>query len=161
MVCLSESYRKRSFFFLKKKTFLSIVLYSALGTRLELVLLDSILLSKCDHDQKKKKSDMLHITFPSILYSNTAEYKQSLIDPRHSLPLHSSSFSAALIKHGKVEDTVYSHTVVKMNLPEENSSDASNFTIYPVVTSDSLTGIQTVQIQLEGGWKKRIQFFSC
>lgn len=66
---------KGAFFFFKKKTFLSIVLYSALGTRLELVLLDSILLSKCDHDQKKKKSDMLHITFPSILYSNTAEYK--------------------------------------------------------------------------------------
>lgn len=69
--------------------------------------------------------------------------------------LYSLGFSVAVIKLGKVEDTV------KMNLPEENGSDASIFTTYPVMTSDSLTGIQGVQIQLERGQGKKIQYFFC
>lgn len=67
--------------------------------------------------------------------------------------LRSLDFPVAVIKLDKAEDTA------KMNLPEENGSDASVFTIYPVVTSDSLMGIQGAQIQLERGWEEKIQFF--
>ena len=84
--------------------------------------------------------------FHPSLYSNTAESKFPLIDLRHSPVLYSVGFPVAIIKLGKVDDTV------KMNLPGENGSDASVFTTYPVVTSDSLTGIQGAQIQLERGW---------
>ena len=93
--------------------------------------------------------------FHPSLYSSTAERKFPLIDPRHSAVLYSLGFPVAIIKLGKVEDTV------KMNLPEENGSDASVFTTYPVVTSDSLMGIQGAQIQLERGQGKKIQFFFC
>lgn len=58
---------------------------------------------------------------------------------------------AAVTKLGKAEDTVYSNTAVKINLPEDNSSGASSFTTYPEVASDSLLGIHRAQIQLEGG----------
>lgn len=85
--------------------------------------------------------------------SNTAQSKFPLMDPSHSLVLSSLGFSAAIIKLGRVGDTV------KMYLPEENGSDASIFTTYPVVTSNSLVGIQGAQIQLERGRGKKIQFF--
>lgn len=93
---------------------------------------------------------MLRTFFHPSLYSNTAESKFPLIDPRHIPVLCSLDFPVAVIKLDKAEDTA------KMNLPEENGSDASVFTTYPVVTSDSLTGIQGAQIQLERGWEDSI-----
>lgn len=50
--------------------------------------------------------------FHPSLYSNTAESKFPLIDPRQSPVLYLLGFPVAIIKLGKVEDTV------KMNLPE-------------------------------------------
>lgn len=80
--------------------------------------------------------------FHLSLYSYTAESKFPLIHPRHSPVLCSLDFPIAIIK-------------------EENGSDASVFTTYCVVASDSLVGIQGAQIQLGRGWEKKIQFLFC
>lgn len=93
--------------------------------------------------------------FHPSLYSNTAESKFPLIDPRQSPVLYLLGFPVAIIKLGKVEDTV------KMNLPEENGSDPSIFTTYPMVTSDSLMGTREHRYNWKGDRERRFNFSSA